>query len=272
MHPALAMREPDPGTPCLTEQGDASPLYPGITFAAAVVESPHPGRNAMVRHLVLALLSSAVGLAYANTTPQSLRDAVDRMLVAQTFGTNGKVAIEVGQPDPRLALAACTAIEAFLPVGTRAWGRLNAGVRCTSGANWTAYIPARVRVEGEYLVAARALGRGQVISDADFAFMRGDLTELPPNMITDPQQAIGQSVNVTLAAGQPLRSDWLRAPVAVQQGQTVKLFARGSGFSVSHDGRALATAQSGQNVQVRTGGGQVVSGVARPGGLVEVVY
>ncbi|MBC7208550.1 MAG: flagellar basal body P-ring formation protein FlgA, partial [Methyloversatilis sp.] len=123
-----------------------------------------------------------------------------------------------------------------------------------------------------YLVAARALGRGQVVADGDYAFMRGDLTELPPNMITDPQQAIGQSVNVAIGAGQPLRADWLRAPVAVQQGQVVKLFARGNGFSVSHDGRALATAQSGQTVQIRTGSGQVVSGVARPGGLVEVMY
>lgn len=79
-------------------------------------------------------------------------------------------------------------------------------------------------------------------------------------------------MNVAIGAGQPLRADWLRAPVAVQQGQIVKLFARGNGFSVSHDGRALATAQSGQTVQIRTGSGQVVSGVARPGGLVEVMY
>lgn len=228
----------------------------------------------MRRYLALALLpliALSAG-AHANLPSEPLRAAVLKMLSAHTGGMPGAVTIEVGQPDPRLALAPCATHEAFLPVGARAWGRVNVGVRCTSGANWSIFVPARIRVEGDYLVAARALGRGQVVSEGDYALMRGDLTELPPNMMTDPQQAIGQSVNVALAAGQPLRADWLRAPVAVQQGQIVKLFARGSGFAISHDGRALATAQSGQTVQVRTGGGQVVSGVARPGGLVEVVF
>lgn len=226
----------------------------------------------MFRRPLLMLLLALCSSAQAQTSPEALRAAVSQFLTAQAASMPGKAVVEVGQPDARIALAACTAHEPFLPPGARPWGRVSVGVRCVAGASWTIYIPSRVRIEGDYLVAARALGRGQVVADGDYAFMRGDLTELPPNMITDPQQAIGQSVNVAIGAGQPLRADWLRAPVAVQQGQIVKLFARGNGFSVSHDGRALATAQSGQTVQIRTGSGQVVSGVARPGGLVEVMY
>jgi hypothetical protein len=75
--------------------------------------------------------------------------------------------------------------------GTRAWGRINVGVRCVAGATWTLYLPARVRIEGNYLVASRALGRGQIIAEGDYGFMRGDLTELPPNILTDPQQLDG---------------------------------------------------------------------------------
>jgi flagella basal body P-ring formation protein FlgA len=220
----------------------------------------------------IALCSVTFAQSAAPSDPEALRRTADSFLRAQTAGMPGRPGVEVGQPDARLTLTGCSVLEAFLPPGTRAWGRISVGVRCISGASWTVYIPARIRVEGEYLVAARALGRGQVIAEGDYGVMRGDLTELPPNMVTDPQQAIGQSVNAAIAAGQPLRADWLRAPVAVQQGQIVKLFARGNGFAVSHDGRALASAQSGQTVQVRTGGGQVVSGVARPGGQVEVVY
>ncbi len=234
----------------------------------------------MIRLLSLALAIALTSLAHAQSPsagnaslrPDALRGLVIRFLQMQTAGVPGQASIEVGQIDSRLTLAPCVTPEAFLPPGTHAWGRINVGVRCLSGANWTTYIPARVRVEGDYLVAARALGRGQVIAEGDYGVMRGDLTELPPNMITDPQQALGQSVNATIGAGQPLRADWLRAPVAVQQGQIVKLFARGKGFSVSHDGRALASAQAGQTVQIRTGSGQVVSGVARSGGQVEVLY
>lgn len=226
-----------------------------------------------MRHWLTAVfLALACAATSAQTTADTLRASALRFLEAQTAGLPGTASIEVGQPDARMALGACSAHEIFLPPGGRAWGRVNVGVRCTRGASWTLYIPSRVRVEGDYLVTARALGRGQVIGEGDYAFMRGELTELPPNMIIDAQQAIGQSVQVAIGAGQPLRADWLRAPPAVQQGQIVKLIARGSGFAISHDGKALATAQAGQTVQVRTGSGQVVSGIARPGGIVEVVY
>nr|WP_291983235.1 flagellar basal body P-ring formation chaperone FlgA [Candidatus Accumulibacter sp. ACC005] len=64
----------------------------------------------------------------------------------------------------------------------------------------------------------------------------------------------------------------LTAPWAVQQGQSVKLQSTGAGFSVSNEGKALNNASDGQIAQVRTASGQVVSGVARPGGVVEVTY
>jgi flagella basal body P-ring formation protein FlgA len=44
----------------------------------------------------------------------------------------------------------------------------------------------------------------------------------------------------------------------------------GNGFSVSSEGRAMSTAGDGQVVQVRTAGGQQISGIAKAGGMVEV--
>ena len=76
----------------------------------------------------------------------------------------------------------------------------------------------------------------------------------------------------TLAAAQPLRADQLIAPWAVQQGQNVKTVSSGAGFSVSSDGKALNNAAEGQVVQVRTNTGQTVSGIACPGGIVEISH
>jgi flagella basal body P-ring formation protein FlgA len=90
--------------------------------------------------------------------------------------------------------------------------------------------------------------------------------------VTDPAQAIGKTVRNGIAAGQPLRSDLLSAPWLVQQGQSVKLLSRGAGFTVSNEGKALNNATEGQIAQVRTASGQVVSGVARSPGVVEVSY
>jgi flagella basal body P-ring formation protein FlgA len=46
----------------------------------------------------------------------------------------------------------------------------------------------------------------------------------------------------------------------------------GSGFSVSAEGRAMSTAGDGQVVQVKTGNGQQITGIAKTGGMVEVAF
>ena len=54
--------------------------------------------------------------------------------------------------------------------------------------------------------------------------------------------------------------------------EDVKTISSGAGFSVSSDGKALNNAAEGQVVQVRTNTGQTVSGIARPGGIVEISH
>jgi len=100
----------------------------------------------------------------------------------------------------------------------------------------------------------------------------GDLNTLPTNVLTDQAQALGKTVKNGFSAGQAIRSDLLIAPWAVQQGQSVKTEANGPGFTVSSEGKALNNALAGQVVQVRTNSGQTVSGIARPGGVVEITH
>jgi len=201
--------------------------------------------------------------------PAAIRSAVGDFLAAQTGGLPGQVEHSVGAVDPRLALPACGAIEVFTPPGARLWGKTNVGVRCTSPA-WTIYVPVTIKVTGSYLVTARALPPGHVITAADTIATFGDLTQLPAGVAQDPAQVVGRSVSGSLAAGQPLRTDVLRAPVVIQQGQAVKLVARGQGFEVTADGKALSQGTLGQVVQVRAPSGQTVSGIARSGGVVEI--
>jgi flagella basal body P-ring formation protein FlgA len=58
----------------------------------------------------------------------------------------------------------------------------------------------------------------------------------------------------------------------MQQGQTVKIVSSGPGFQITAEARALNNAVEGQVAQARTAGGQVISGVARPGGVLEVNF
>ena len=230
------------------------------------MSSPSTG---LARHvftiLWLALLTPLVGHAQS-----ALYSTLDDYLRIQTQGLPGKVSYSVVPLDARTQLSPCSAFEPFLPAGANLWGKSTVGVRCLGPSTWTVYIQVKVDVSGSYLISARPLAAGQVLGASDLVVRSGDLSTLPATLITDPAQAIGRTVKNGFGAGQPLRSDQLITPWAVQQGQSVKTVAKGPGFSVSSEGRALGNAAAGQPVQVRTLSGQTVSGIARPGGVVEV--
>lgn len=229
--------------------------------------------KARPRHFLstVALLISALPPAVqAQQDPAPVRLEVEQLLRTATAGLPGQVSVNVGAVDGRNQLPPCTRLEAFLPAGVRAWGRINVGVRCREPAPWTIYVPAQVAVLGDYLVIAQPLRAGQIVGPADVRRESGDLTEQPASVLTDPVQAQGHAARYALAPGQPLRAEMLRLPPAVQQGQKVKVVSAGAGFQVSNEGIALNTVGEGQVAQVRLAGGQVVSGIARPGGVVEI--
>ncbi len=226
----------------------------------------------MLKQLLLIALLLQAAVAHARQDPAEVKRVIEDFLQVQTRGLPGQASFTVGAIDPNNHLAPCPALEAFLPAGSRPWGRINVGVRCQAAAGWSIYVPVQVRVLGEYFVTARPLARGQAVAAGDLARRQGDLTELPAGVVTEEAQAVGKVLGISVQSGQILRSDILRAPLAVQQGQSVKIVSAGKGFRVSAEGKALANAVDGQVVQVRTASGQTVSGIARTGGTVEVGY
>ncbi len=210
--------------------------------------------------------------AQARQDPVPVKAAVEEFLQVQTRGLPGTPSFHVNSIDAANNLPSCEAFEPFLPAGARLWGRTTVGVRCAAGANWSLFVKVQVKVEGDYLVAAHALAQGQVLTAADLGRQHGDLTEQPAGVLVEPEQAIGRTVTLGLSAGRPLRSDMLRQVQAVLQGQSVKVLSGGKNFQVSTEGRALNAAAAGQVVQVRLASGQVLSGIARPGGVVEISY
>lgn len=230
------------------------------------------------RHLLFAALCMLGTAAAAQTAqpprqdPAVLRYAVEQFLKVQTAGLPGQVNLNIGQVDARTNLPACPAPEPFLPSGSRLWGKTTVGVRCTAPSSWTIYVAATVQVVADYLVTAAPLAQGQTVGPNDLAKIKGDLTTLPVGIITDTSQAVGRTMSISLPAGTPLRNDALRSVQAVQQGQTVRVTSAGPGFTVSAEARALNNAAEGQVAQARTASGQVVSGVAKAGGIIEVTY
>lgn len=213
--------------------------------------------------------------ALAGTQWQELdtvRNGAIQFARQQSAAQPGTVSVTAIPLDPRLRLSSCQAIDFFIPTGTRLWGNSNIGARCNAPSPWTVYIPVTVSITSEVVFAARPLGPGQTVTEADILLKNEDITQFASGVVTDPRQALGKTTTIGVAAGYPLRLDMLRAAYVILQGQSVKILARGQGFQVNAEGKALSNATAGQIVAVRNGSGQIIKGTAREGGIVEVPF
>jgi flagellar basal body P-ring formation protein FlgA len=182
-----------------------------------------------------------------------------------------RVEIEPGRLDPRLRLAACAQIEAFLPPGARAWGRTRVGLRCVQGPTpWTVYLPVTVKVLAPAWVLADALPAGTVLQAEQLRQAEVDWAAAAAPAVADVSMLVGRTLGRALAGGAAVRSSDLKQRQWFGSGDTVQLVARGSGFSVTGEGQALSPGIEGQTVKVRIENGRVLSGLAVGHNRVEV--
>jgi flagella basal body P-ring formation protein FlgA len=222
--------------------------------------------------LLAASLCLLTAVAAARQDPAVVRQAVEDYLRTQTAGLPGETSFTAGGLDPANHLAPCHALEVAMAPGARAWGRTHVVVRCSGEPRWSVFLPVHIRVVADYLVTAAPLSQGQTIDASHLARQRGDYSDLPTGILSDESQAVGRTISHSVPAGRPLRADMLRLPYVVLQNQSVRVVSRGAGFEVANEGRALTNGSEGQVVQVRLANGQIVSGVARPGGVVSIGF
>lgn len=220
--------------------------------------------------LALVLLSAPCRPVLAADSA-AIRRSVDDFLRAQIKGLPGTASYSIGTIDADRLAGDCEGFDVSMGSGARPWGKTQVLVRCRGGT-WSLWVPVQIRVVAEYLVAARPISAGQKLTDADVRGELGELSDLPNGILMDKEQAIGRAAVASLAAGRPLRADMLRQPTVVQQGQSVRVVGTGSGFQVTNEGRALTSAVVGQVLQVRLNSGQILSGVVRADGTVEIKF
>jgi flagella basal body P-ring formation protein FlgA len=238
------------------------------TWGAAPAAHPPSPSSAPVQST--ALTASAPDAAPAGQQDgESIRRAALAFLQQQTVGLPGKVTATVAPAFAR-GLAACTTLAPFMPPGAPLWGRTTVGVRCAGARPWTLYLQARVSLEAPYYLAARQIEPGTVLTVADLTTREGDLANLPRAIITDASQAVGAVALERISAGMPLRQDMLKSATSVTIGQTVRVVAVGQGFTISSEGSVMNNATPGQQVRVKTPGGQIISGIVKDGSTVQI--
>jgi flagella basal body P-ring formation protein FlgA len=228
-----------------------------------------------MRRLCLVLLLTLAGTFPGAAAAQGqdlgqVQRAAEAFARSQTANLPGRVEVKAAALDPHTRLARCESLQPFLPPGARLGSGSSVGVRCLKPDHWTVYVPVAVKVMAEVVVTRRPVGRNQTLSAEDVHLQSADLTQLPPDVLTDLGRAIGKATTTALPAGYTLREEMLRAPLAVTAGQRVRIVFQGDGFTVSSEGRALGNASVGQPVQVRAASGKLLSGVVQEPGVVRV--
>ncbi len=161
-------------------------------------------------------------------------------------------------------------VQPFLPQGQQAWARVTVGVRCVSGPNATIYVSAQVKVEGNFVTMVRPVSGGQPLAEGDVQLEQGELTAHPADLVLTLKDAVGQVAKQALSPGQALRGLYLQHENSIRAGQSVRVIANGSGFSVVNHGRALNSAMRGELIRVRLDDGQILNGIAADAGSVDV--
>ena len=202
----------------------------------------------------------------------AIQTAAEAFVQEKVAAQPGQYTVSVSRVDSRLKLARCDQLEAFQAAGSHLWGNTSVGVRCLSPAPWSITVPVTIKVSNNVLVVVRPLANGQQLQAEDVQLQQRDITAMAGSALTAPSQAIDKLVNAPIASGTILRAEMLRIADIIQQGQTVKLVAQGSGFRVTSEGQAMGNAKAGQVVSVKTRSGQLIKGIAKAGGMVEVYF
>lgn len=221
--------------------------------------------------VLLALLGLAPMAARAQASGDALQAQVEGLLKQQPMPQAGasdaagrqpwRVEITLGQLDPRLKLAPCDKVKAYLPENAQLWGKTRVGLRCEQGpVRWNVYWPVTVKVWGKALVAAVALRPGNTVSQADVVVGEVDLAASGSPALTRATDIIGRTVVRPLEAGQSVRQDDVKSRRWFAIGDPVRLNVRGEGFLVAAEGVALTPGDEGRCARVRMDNGRVLCG------------
>ena len=225
--------------------------------------------NKLLLACAFLLLQSVAAAAPVGTQNHAMiKAAVATFLKQQTADLPGNVSYQVEEIDRRISLPECRKLEAFLPPGGKLVGRTAVGVRCNEARGWSISVPVQIRISNNLLISAKALPLGHTLREEDLATQATETST--PGGISDVKQAVGKVLRHGIAAGQVLREEMLRPPYSIVQGQAVQLVVRGNQFTVRNDGIAMNNAISGQNVQIRTNSGRLLTGIAGASGVVEI--
>lgn len=206
--------------------------------------------------IVVAVLTAAAGGRSAEAAaPAQLHDTIRAAAEAEVRTArrpgDGRFDIVADNLDSRVRLSRCSQpLTTSIPYGAKRSSRLTVEVRCSAPKPWKIYVPVRLTVFQNVVVAARPLTRGAILAPDDIILAERETTSMARGYLLSPEHAVGHRVRRAVSPGKPLTPSILESPPLIRRGQLVNLEARSGGLTVRMSGIAQSDGILGEIIDV----------------------
>lgn len=216
-------------------------------------------------YLLVATIVFSFNLAQASAS-----DAIWQQILDESIRSNSSMANVVFRakfihfPSKR---PVCADPTVTLP--QRLVGTIYVQLRCPS-MKWVGQAQVLVETKRNFIALTKSLQVGSVIEEGDVAIQESDWGAGSEQAFDTVDQVVGKTLTRSLVAGAPLTLNSIRQTSVIKSGDRVRVLMVGKNFSVGGEGVALGSAAAGDQVKVKMGSGQSVSGFAVRTGVVQI--
>lgn len=204
-------------------------LMAGSAWGASPQESPHT-RDAEIRQAVLAFVQQ-------RTAGMGWDVHINKFII----GGNPVL------PDGPLQY------DVLAPQQWEGWGNVSIAVLARKGDRLVRNIPVRLEVEAlaDMVVTLRQLDSGSVITAADVAVQKRDITAVGGRFACKPDEIVGKRARMTIKANMAVRADQVEKVPLIKSGQMVTIVAENATMKITVTGRARGTGGEGDIIMVQ---------------------
>ena len=107
-----------------------------------------------------------------------------------------------------------------------------------------------IEVLTEVVVVKKPLGRYKMITEDDVYLQKRDMSNLPSNIITNPEDVLGKRAKRAIDAKTVLRTDLIEFPPLVRRGDVVSIIAETDGLRITALGEVKEKGCKGERIRV----------------------
>jgi flagella basal body P-ring formation protein FlgA len=210
----------------------------------------------LIMVLFTALCCRAAGGAEAPASDRSeeLRAAVTSYVLQKTAGSGWETRIKrITLGGKVVAPEGALEFEVIAPQQWEGWGKANLSVVARQRDRAVLNVPVQVEVEAltDMVVALRQIDHGTLISAADVALKRQDISTGGGKHATSLDSVVGRRAKSTIKANAPVRTDQTEKIPIVRSGQLVTIVAENEIMKITVAGKAKSAGAEGDVIMVQ---------------------